>query len=282
MHWSFIKMRCFLEASNCSFSKPQCHSTAVQPSSRDDSWSLSHSVATSLPIVRTYSLSVRHSPRSLSLCLPCRWSDLRPSMIWQACHSDDCLSAETSYVCESFTLNTPKSKKNSQARSDGSPLLVHPPLSCPIAVGNTKFEVENIGQAEEHIRYKAWWVTGDRTSRGLDPVNLRSHPGGKGVLWCVKPEPVTADQEQQTDIFLSIFHYCVGDYESRRQVTGFKVSSRCPLDLSSMSHAGKNLSETVEVSSNDKTLAILKDKREDRSNRQVIVAFTEGPFTLKQ
>lgn len=46
-------------------------------------------------------------------------------------------------------------------------------------------------------------------------------------------------------------------------MTGFKVSSRCPLDLSSTSHTGKNLSQTVEVSSSVKTQAILKDKRED-------------------
>lgn len=92
-----------------------------QRSSRDDaSWSLSHSVATSLPIVWTYSLSVRHSRRSLSLCLPWRWSDLRPSVIWQACHSDDFLSLRPATLVKA-SLQPLQSQKRAVRRAPSTP-----------------------------------------------------------------------------------------------------------------------------------------------------------------
>lgn len=92
-----------------------------QRSSRDDaSWSLSHSVATSLPIVWTYSLSERRSRRSLSLCLPWRWSDLRPSVIWQACHSDDFLSLRPATLVKA-SLQPLQSQKRAVRRAPSTP-----------------------------------------------------------------------------------------------------------------------------------------------------------------
>lgn len=90
--------------------------------------------------------------------------------------------------------------------------------------------------------------------------------------------PVTAHQAQQTDISRSVFLRRVGDYESRRQAAGFKVSSHCPLQLSSLalSHIGKERpSQTAEVSSRVKTLTVLKDVKEENSTQnsmQVIIS----------
>lgn len=162
-------------------------------------WVCGHSVATSLPVVWTYSLSV------LSRCLfTCCSTDQTPSPPW--CDSPATLM-NGSAQRPSAAVKCPLAPHQSQKRTVRLAQPWIPTVSSDHGSAEASEEIkgENIRQKEEQRSNRAWWKG---AAWGLGLMSLTSPHGlqGRTPLKWVNFAPVITAQIQQSQISLSISH----------------------------------------------------------------------------
>lgn len=165
-------------------------------------WVCGHSLATSLPVVWTYSLSV------LSRCLfACYSGDQTPSPPW--CDSPATLM-NGSAQRPSATVKCPLGLHQSQKEQSGLARTQIPTVLSDHgrAEATEKIKGENIRQKEEHRSNQAWWKG---AAWGLSLMSLTSPHGlqGRTPLKWVNFAPVITAQTQESQISLSISHHCI-------------------------------------------------------------------------